>query len=114
MSKLGTSIRYILVDLIEIYLNNSEEFILKRDDYLRGIKEPLDSYFYKIDNFKMKKIIEFINENIDSLTCENEMKMECFFNDDEPAFIDDKVNTRLFNFSYADKIYSFAMLKSAM
>ena len=36
------------------------------------------------------------------------MKMECYFNEDEPAFIDDKVNINLFNFSYADKIYNFA------
>ena len=51
----------------------------------------------------MEKLISFISENIDSLTCENEMKMECYFNEQEPAFIDDKVNIKLFNFSYADK-----------
>jgi hypothetical protein len=34
------------------------------------------------------------------VTPENEMKMEIYFNQDQPAFIDDEVNTRLFNFYY--------------
>lgn len=56
----------------------------------------------------MRKIIDFIENYLDSVTCENEMKMECYFNDKEPAFINDNVNTKLFNFSYADRIYQFA------
>jgi endo-1,4-beta-xylanase len=55
----------------------------------------------------MEKIIRFIDRYLDSITPENEMKMEIYFNQDQPAFIDDKVNTHLFNFSYADKVYAF-------
>ena len=56
----------------------------------------------------MKKIVQFIDRYLDSVTPENEMKMEIYFNQDQPAFIDDEVNTRLFNFYYADKVYAFA------
>lgn len=109
MSKFGSSIRYLLVDLINIYNKyGKEEFENRRNIYLEKEKENKDSYFYKLTPIKMEKLISFISENIDSLTCENEMKMECYFNEYEPAFIDDKVNIKLFNFSYADKIYNFA------
>lgn len=109
MSKFGSSIRYLLVDLINIYNKyGKEEFENRRNIYLEKEKENKDSYFYKLTPIKMEKLISFISENIDSLTCENEMKMECYFNEHEPAFIDDKVNIKLFNFSYADKIYNFA------
>ena len=46
----------------------------------------------------MKKIVRFVDRYLDSVTPENEMKMEIYFNRDQPAFIDDEVNTRLFNF----------------
>jgi len=109
MSKFGSSIRYLLVDLINIYNKyGKEEFENRRNIYLEKEKENKDSYFYKLTPIKMEKLISFISENIDSLTCENEMKMECYFNEHEPAFIDDKVNIKLFDFSYADKIYNFA------
>lgn len=109
MKKFGSSIRYLLVDLINIYNKyGAEEFENRKNIYLNNEKENKDSYFYKLTAVKMEKLIEFINENVDSLTCENEMKMECYFNENEPAFINDKVNTKLFNFSYADKIYNFA------
>lgn len=109
MSKFGSSIRYLLVDLINTYNKyGKEEFENRRNIYLEKEKENKDSYFYKLTPIKMEKLISFISENIDSLTCENEMKMECYFNEHEPAFIDDKVNIKLFNFSYADKIYNFA------
>lgn len=109
MTKFGSSIRYLLVDLINTYNKyGRDEFEKRRNIYLENEKESKDSYFYKLTALKIEKILKFINENIDSLTCENEMKMECYFNEDEPAFIDDKVNINLFNFSYADKIYNFA------
>ncbi len=108
MKRFGSSIRFILVDLINIYKNNPNNFEFYRDNYLKQIGENEDSYFYHIDSIRMIKIIDFIDKYIDSLTCENEMKMECYFNQNEPAFINDKVNTNLFNFSYADKIYNFA------
>lgn len=107
MKKFGSSIRYLMVDLINIYKKSTpENFEINRNMYLQSEKE--NSYFYKIDYDKMTKIIEFIENYLDSVTCENEMKMECYFNDDEPAFINDVVNKNLFNFYYADKIYEFA------
>lgn len=109
MKKFGSSIRYLMVDLINIYKNSTlETFETNRNKYLKNEKEKEDSYFYKIDYDKMTKIVEFIENYLDSVTCENEMKMECYFNESEPAFINDEVNTKLFNFSYADKIYQFA------
>ena len=109
MKRFGSSIRYLMVDLINIYKNSTPEtFEINRNEYLKNEKEKEDSYFYKIDYDKMTKIVDFIDRYIDSVTCENEMKMECYFNESEPAFINDKVNTKLFNFSYADKIYNFA------
>lgn len=109
MKKFGSSIRYLMVDLINIYKNSTTEtFENNRNDYLKKEGEKDNSYFYKIDYEKMTKIVNFLNNYVDSLTCENEMKMECYFNQNEPAFIDDKVNVKLFNFLYADKIYNFA------
>lgn len=109
MKRFGSSIRYLMVDLINIYKNSTpENFEENRNSYLRNENEKDDSYFYKLDYIKMTKIISFIENYLDSVTCENEMKMECYFNDGEPAFIDDVVNTKLFNFTYADKIYQFA------
>ena len=109
MKKFGSSIRYLMVDLINIYKNSTPEaFETNRNEYLKNEREKEDSYFYKIDYDKMTKIVEFIENYLDSVTCENEMKMECYFNESEPAFINDKVNKKLFNFSYADKIYQFA------
>src|SRR5574344_802345 len=109
MKKFGSSIRYLMVDLINIYKNSTlETFETNRNKYLKNEKEKEDSYFYKIDYDKMTKRVEFIENYLDSFTCENEMKMECYFNESEPAFINDEVNTKLFNFSYADKIYQFA------
>lgn len=109
MKKFGSSIRYLMVDLINIYKNSTPEtFEINRNEYLKNEKEKEDSYFYKIDYDKMTKIVEFIENYLDSVTCENEMKMECYFNESEPAFINDEVNKKLFNFSCADKIYQFA------
>ncbi len=109
MKRFGSSIRYLMVDLINIYKNSTlENFEENRNSYLKNENEKDDSYFYKLDYIKMTKIINFIENYLDSVTCENEMKMECYFNDGEPAFIDDVVNTKLFNFTYADKIYQFA------
>ena len=109
MKKFGSSIRYLMVDLINIYKNSAPEtFEINRNEYLKNEREKEDSYFYKIDYDKMTKIVEFIENYLDSVTCENEMKMECYFNKSEPAFINDEVNKKLFNFSYADKIYQFA------
>ena len=48
---------------------------------------------------------------MDSLTPENEMKMVIYFHQDQPAFIRDEVNTRLFNFSYADKVSLQSILR---
>lgn len=113
MKRFGSSIRYLMVDLINIYKNSTlETFEANRNEYLKAEGEKEDSYFYKIDYDKMSKIVNFIDNYLDSVTCENEMKMECYFNEDEPAFINDKVNTKLFNFSYADKIYQFAQENS--
>ena len=109
MKKFGSSIRYLMVDLISIYKNSTPEtFEINRNKYLKNENEKEDSYFYKIDYEKMTKIVEFIENYLDSVTCENEMKMECYFNQNEKAFINDEVNTKLFNFKYADKIYNFA------
>lgn len=109
MKRFGSSIRYLMVDLINIYKNSTpQNFEENRNIYLKKENEKDDSYFYKLDYIKMTKIIDFIENYLDSVTCENEMKMECYFNDKEPAFINDVVNTKLFNFTYADKIYRFA------
>ena len=109
MKKLGSSIRYLTVDLISIFKScDAEHFVEERDSYLAAEHQPADSYYYRLDYGRMAKMVAFIDQYLDSVTCENEMKMEIYFNQDQPAFIDDEVNTRLFNFSYADKIYDFA------
>lgn len=109
MKKFGSAISYLTVDLIKIWKNSNENnFAENRDKYL-AVKNPPDACFYRqLDYTRMQKIIQFIDLYIDSVTPENEMKMEIFFNQKELAFIDDQVNTRLFNFSYADKVYAFA------
>ena len=80
MKRFGSSIRYLMVDLINIYKNSTPEtFEINRNKYLKNEKEKEDSYFYKIDYEKMTKIVDFIDNYLDSVTCENEMKMECYF-----------------------------------
>lgn len=109
MSKFGSSIRYIFVDLVNIYKQYGAEFFeQKRDDYLQNRKETNIEVYYNLSAEKVKKVLDFIVSSVDSLTCENEMKMECYFNQSEPAFVNDKVNLKLFNFEYADKLYRFA------
>ena len=109
MKKFGSAISYLTVDLIKIWKNSNENnFAENRDKYL-AVENPPDACYYRqLDYKRMQKIINFIDQFIDSVTPENEMKMEIYFNQNEPAFIDDEVNTRLFNFSYADKVYTFA------
>lgn len=105
----GSSISYLTIDLIKIWKNSNENnFAENRDKYLAVENPPEVSYYRQLDYKRMQKIIQFIDQYIDSITPENEMKMEIYFNQNEPAFIDDAVNTRLFNFSYADKAYAFA------
>ena len=109
MRMFGSSIRYLTVDLIEIFKSSrAEEFEGKRDRYLASQHEPENSYYYRMDYGRMAKMVDFIDRYLDSVTCENEMKMEIYFHQDQPAFIDDEVNDGLFDFSYADKIYQFA------
>ena len=109
MKRFGSSIRYLTVDLISIFKSSDREhFIEERDRYLASEKEKVDSYYYRLDYDRMAKMVAFIEHYVDSVTCENEMKMEIYFHPDEPAFINDKVNDALFDFSYADKIYQFA------
>lgn len=105
----GSSISYLTIDLIKIWKNSNENnFEENRDKYLAVENPPEACYYRQLDYPRMQKIIQFIDRYIDSITPENEMKMDIFFNQNEPAFIDDEVNTRLFNFSYADKAYAFA------
>lgn len=105
----GSSISYLTIDLIKIWKSSNENnFAENRDKYLAVENPPEACYYRQLDYPRMQKIIQFIDQYIDSITPENEMKMEIFFNQNEPAFIDDEVNTRLFNFSYADKAYAFA------
>ena len=109
MKMFGSGISYLTVDLIGIWKSSDEDdFAEKRDRYLAAENPPDASYYRQLDYIRMEKIIRFIDRYLDSITPENEMKMEIYFNQDQPAFIDDKVNTHLFNFSYADKVYAFA------
>lgn len=109
MGKFGCSIRCIFVDLVNIYKQyGAELFEQKRDEYLQNKKETNIEAYYNMSVEKIEKALEFIVSCVDSLTCENEMKMECYFNQSEPAFIHDKVNLKLFNFEYADRLYQFA------
>ena len=109
MKMFGSGISYLTVDLIGIWKSSDEDdFAEKRDRYLAAENPPDASYYRQLDYIRMEKIIRFIDRYLDSVTPENEMKMEIYFNQDQPAFIDDKVNTHLFNFSYADKVYAFA------
>ena len=117
MSRFGSSISYHLVDLIDIYKTYGEnKFEEMKIRYLKSQnvdKNSKDySFYYGLDTDKIKKVIDFIDKYIDCLTPENELKMETYFNNQEPAFIDDLVNTKIFNFTYADKIYNFAKEKS--
>ena len=109
MKKFGSAISYLTVDLIKIWKNSNENnFAENRDKYLTTENPPDACYYRQLDYSRMQKTIQFIDRYIDSVTPENEMKMEIYFNQNEPAFIDDEVNTRLFNFSYADKVFAFA------
>ena len=112
MKKFGSSISYLTVDLIRIWQSSNEhDFAENRDHYLAA-ENPSDASFYRqLDYRRMKKMVWFIDRYLDSVTPENEMKLEIYFNQDQPAFIDDEVNRSLFNFSYADKVYSFAREK---
>ena len=105
----GSGISYLTVDLIRIWKSSNENnFAKNRDRYLAVENPPDVAYYRQLDYDRMKKIVRFIDRYLDSVTPENEMKMEIYFNQDEPAFINDEVNMRLFNFSYADKVYAFA------
>jgi endo-1,4-beta-xylanase len=109
MKMFGSGISYLTIDLIGIWKTSDEhDFAEKRDRYLSTEKPPDAFYYHQLDYGRMKKIVQFIDRYLDSVTPENEMKMEIYFNQDQPAFIDDEVNTRLFNFYYADKVYAFA------
>ncbi len=109
MKMFGSGISYLTVDLIGIWKSSDEDdFAEKRDRYLAAENPPDASYYRQLDYQRMKKMVRVIDRYLDSVTPENEMKMEIYFHQDRPAFIDDEVNTRLFNFSYADKVYSFA------
>ena len=109
MKKFGSGISYLTIDLIKIWKNSNENnFEENRDKYL-AVENPPDACYYRqLDYIRMEKLIQFIDNYLDSITPENEMKMEIYFNQEEPAFIDDEVNIKLFNFSYADKVYAFA------
>ena len=79
MKKFGSSIRYLTVDLIEIFKSSRpEDFAEKRDRYLASEHEPEDSYYYRLDYGRMAKMVDFIDRYVDSVTCENEMKMEIY------------------------------------
>ncbi len=109
LKKFGSSISYLTVDLIRIWKSSDEhDFAENRDRYLAAENPPDACYYRQLDYLRMKKIVQFIDRYLDSVTPENEMKMEICFNQDQPAFIHDEVNTRLFNFSRADKVYAFA------
>ena len=109
MRMFGSSISYLTVDLIRIWKSSSEhDFEEKRDRYLAAENPPDASYYRQLDYGRMEKIVRFIDRYLDSVTPENEMKMEIYFHQDQPAFINDEVNTLLFNYSYADKVYAFA------
>ena len=112
LKKFGSSISYLTVDLIRIWQSSNEhDFAENRDHYLAAENPPDASFYRQLDYQRMKKIVRFIDRYLDSVTPENEMKLEIYFNQDQPAFIDDEVNRSLFNFSYADKIYAFAREK---
>ncbi|MBO5570065.1 MAG: endo-1,4-beta-xylanase [Clostridia bacterium] len=105
----GSGISYLTVDLIRIWKSSdAHDFAENRDRYLAAENPPDAGYYRQLDYGRMEKMVRFIDRYLDSVTPENEMKMEIYFHQDRPAFIDDEVNTRLFNFSYADKVYSFA------
>ncbi|MBO7632012.1 MAG: endo-1,4-beta-xylanase, partial [Lachnospiraceae bacterium] len=109
MKRFGCAINYYIVDLLNIWKDSSPEtFAARRDEYLAAANASADSPFCQLDYTRMTKMADFIKRRVDSITCENEMKMEIFFREEQPAFIDDEVNTALFDFSYADRIYAFA------
>ncbi len=109
MNMFGCGISYLTIDLIRIWKSSDEnDFAGKRDRYLAAENPPDASYYRQLDYDRIEKIVRFIDRYIDCVTPENEMKMEIYFNQDQPAFIDDEVNTRLFNFSYADKVSASA------
>ena len=108
MKKFGSCINYQIVDLIKIWKTCDEaRFEEERDRYLAAENSPDADCYRRLDYGRMRKMVRFLERYVDSITCENEMKMEIFFRQDQPAFIDDEVNTELFDFSYADKIYTF-------
>ena len=109
MKKFGSGISYFTVDLIRIYKSSSgaQDFEEKRDRYLDSQNRPADSIYRGLDYDRMAKLTDFVERYLDCVTPENETKMEIYFRKDQPAFIGGRVNTDLFDFSYADKIYTF-------
>ena len=76
MKKFGSAISYLTVDLIKIWENSNENnFAENRDKYLAVENPPEASYYRQLDYKRMQKIINFIDQFIDSVTPENEMKM---------------------------------------
>ena len=99
MGKFGSCINYHTVDLIRIWKSCDEaHFEEERDRYLAAENPPDADCYRRLDYGRMRKMVRFIDSYVDSITCENEMKMEIFFRADQPAFIDDEVNTGLFDF----------------
>ena len=83
----------------------------KRNRYLATENPPDAEYYRHLDYHRVQKMAQFIERYVDSLTPENEMKMVICFHQDQPAFIRDEVNTRLFNFSYADEVSLQSILR---
>lgn len=88
----GSGISYLTVDLIRIWRSSDEhDFAEKRDRYLAAENPPDARYYRQLDYHRMKKIVQFIDRYLDSVTPENEMKMEIYFNQDQPAFINETI-----------------------
>ena len=109
MKKFGSAISYITADLIRLCKScDKENYIEKRDRYLAAENQPEGSFYHRLGFDEMMKIAGFVDRYLDSVTCENEMKMGTCINRGQPVFINDEVNTDLFNFSCADRVYTFA------
>ena len=69
----GSGISYLTVDLIRIWKSSSEDdFAEKRDRYLAAENPPDVRYYRQLDYGRMKKIVQFIDRYLDSMTTERD------------------------------------------
>ena len=111
-NRFGISISFELIDLINIMkkCSNSEEFELRKNEYIRSLGDlPILDGIKEATYEEIQNVYKNIIDNVDCITPEVEGKMTATINCNVPLF-DEKgnINQELFNFKYLEKIIKFA------